>query len=282
MIHGVVNMRDMGGIVALDGRSIRSGTVYRSGHLGVMRADAAALDPSVGHPGPEEHRTASLDHEAFRATGIRWVFDLRTEDEVLRSPDQVPAGVIVTHLDVLAGADESIATQLEAIYADPANADKVLADGLIGRHYEDTYRKLIRLDSARQAYAELFRHLLEVDEPLLFHCTAGKDRTGWAAASLLTLLGVDRGTVVEDYLRSNAPVLEAFQPLLDHFAEIGGDPAVVEPAFMVQPSYLHAAFDAVSEDHGSVEGYFTEALGLGPDAQEALRVRLLEVSPSPG
>src|SRR5690606_41310918 len=69
-----------------------------------------------------------------------------------------------------------------------SDLERVFADGVVERHYEQTYRNLVRLDSAREAYGRLFGELARIEEPVLFHCTAGKDRTGWAAAALLTLL----------------------------------------------------------------------------------------------
>ena len=263
MIEGVVNLRELGGVRTADGRRVRTGQLYRSGHLGALAGASG--------DGPSDAVTA-----AFASTGIATVFDLRTVAEVTRSPDHVPPGVQVIHLDVLADARERIAAHLQEIFADPASAAQVFADGVVDRHYERTYRNLVQLDSARSAYHELFTTMAKLDHPVLFHCTAGKDRTGWAAASLLRLLGVDEDTIVEEYLRSNAPVLEGFAPYLQQFADMGGDPAVLEPAFMVQPSYLHAAFQAVREDHGDIEGYFDRALGVDADTRQRLRDRLLE------
>jgi protein-tyrosine phosphatase len=262
VIDGVVNLRELGGMRTQDGRTVRTGQLYRSGHLGSLADEGAGgLSDAVA--------------AAFEHTGIATVFDLRTVAEVTRSPDQVPPGVQVVHLDVLADAKESIAAHLQEIFADPTSATRVFDDGVVDRHYESTYRNLVRLESARSAYHELFTTMSKLDHPVLFHCTAGKDRTGWAAASLLRLLGVDEDTVIEEYLRSNAPVLEGFAPYLQQFADMGGDPEVLAPAFLVQPSYLHAAFHAVREDYGDIEGYFERALGVDADARRRLRDRLL-------
>ncbi len=95
-------------------------------------------------------------------------------------------------------------------------------------------------DSDRAAYATLFSRLAEMDGPALFHCTAGKDRTGWAAAALLELLDVDREVILEDYLRSSEPVLASFRVVFERFAAAGGDPDVLIPVFAVLPDYLGA------------------------------------------
>lgn len=265
-VEGIINLRDLGGVRTVDGTVLRPGLVHRSGHLGSLVAEER----------PEGGRHAAPpDLGSFEATGIRAVYDLRTVAEVTRSPDRVPEAVDVVHLDVLADATSSIAAHLEEIFADPSSATRVFADGVVERHYEQTYRNLVNLDSARVAYRRLFEELAGAEHPVLFHCTAGKDRTGWAAAALLTLLGVDRRTVTEDFLHSNGPVLEGFAPLLAQFAEMGGDPSLLEPAFLVQRSYLDAAFDAVEVAHGSVERYVREGLGVPTEAVEALRARLL-------
>jgi protein-tyrosine phosphatase len=260
---GVVNMRDLGGMTTVDGRLVHAGRVHRSGHLGKVAVGAGEAGTQSGVP------------DALEESGIRTVFDLRTVSEVASSPDQLPPGVELVHLDVLADATESIAAHLSEIFADPASAARIFADGIVDRHYDQTYRNLVLLDSARAAYSSMFRRLAEEPGPVLFHCTAGKDRTGWAAASLLALLGVGRETIMTDYLRSNEPVLEAFAPYLRQFAEMGGDPKLLEPAFLVRPSYLDASFATVDAEFGSIDGYFDKALDIGTDLRDRLRERLL-------
>lgn len=269
MIDGVVNMRDLGGQPTRDGRRVRAGLVHRSGHLGSL----ARLD---GDSSTTDRSDGDVVERAFRRTGIATVFDLRTVAEVTRSPDVVPEPVEVVHLDVLADATESIAAHLSEIFADPTSATRVFSDGVIDRHYQQTYRNLVLLDSARTAYSQLFALLVATDAPVLFHCTAGKDRTGWAAAVLLSLLGVDDDAITAEYLRSNDHVLEAFGPYLQQFADMGGDPSLLEPAFLVDESYLDAARGAVRSEYGSIERYAEQALGVARQQQAALRDRLLE------
>lgn len=249
---GIVNLRDVGGQSTVDGRTVRTGVLFRSGQLD-QDGGASPLD--------------ELD--------LAVVFDLRGHDELEVAPDRVPDGVEVVHLDVLADSRERIATHLTDLLTQPALVEETMRSGAVEDHYRDTYRNLVLLDSARAAYAELFGRLAELDRPALFHCTAGKDRTGWAAAALLTLLGVDDDTVTQDYLRSSEPVLESFRPVMDRFAEVGGDPSVLIPVFAVTESYLQAARDAVSEEFGSLDGWFRDGLGLPDEVPQQLRARLL-------
>ncbi len=253
-IPGVTNLRDAGGHRTVDGRRVRSGVLYRSGQL--------------DHSGDEAMA-------ALQSLGLGVVFDLRTEVERAALPDVVPTGVEVQHLDVLAGATSSVATHLEDLFSDPAAAEAVLRSGDITQHYLSTYRDLVTLESARASYRRMFAALAARNDVALFHCTAGKDRTGWAAAVLLSLLGVDDTTVTEDYLLSSAPVVASFQPYIDRFAEAGGNPDLLVPVFCVEPAYLDAARDQVHIVFGSIEGYFRDGLGLDATVLEALRARLL-------
>lgn len=251
-LAGTVNFRDVGGQPTTDGRRVRTGLLFRSGQL-----DQAG------------------DDEALAGLGLRTVFDLRGHDEIELAPDRLPPGVELVHLDVLSDSRERIATHLAELTTDPVAVEATLRSGAVEEHYRATYRNLVVLDSAREAYATLFSRLAEMDGPALFHCTAGKDRTGWAAAALLELLDVDREVILEDYLRSSEPVLASFRVVFERFAAAGGDPDVLIPVFAVLPDYLGAAHEAVTEHFGSVEGWFTEGLGLGRDHLDALRGRLL-------
>lgn len=254
-VPGVSNLRDVGGHVTTSGVPVRTGVLFRSGHL--------------------DHADES-EFVSFAGLGLGTVFDLRTLGERELLPGRVPDGVRVLHLDVLADADSSLSAHLVDLFTDTAAAEAVLRSGDIRTHYLGTYRNLVLLDSARAAYRSMFSELAERDDVALFHCTAGKDRTGWAAAALLWLLGVDGDSITEDYLRSNEPVVAAFRPLIDQFASVGGDPELLIPAFRVEAEYLDASRDAVTSHFGSIEGYFDDGLGLGADVRERLRERFLD------
>ena len=139
-----------------------------------------------------------------------------------------------------------------------------------------TYRKFITMDSAHAAYRRFYQGLLGEDSgPALFHCTTGKDRTGWAAASFLSLMGVDRDDVYRDYLETNERLLPALAPIFDKFTAAGGDAELLRPILGVQQQYLDAAFDQVDTTYGSLEAYFATGLGIDDAAQERLRASYL-------
>lgn len=253
-LPGVTNLRDVGGQPTVDGRRVRTGVLYRSGQLDHADEHAARF---------------------FERCGLGVVFDLRTRAETAVEPDHLPAHVEVVHLDVLADEETSVAAHLADLFADPAAAETVLRSGDLHAHFLGTYRNLVLLDSARVAYRTLFHAIASSDDVALFHCTAGKDRTGWAAAALLSLLGVDDDVVTADYLLSSDPVVASFRPLIEQFAAAGGDPELLIPVFRVEPAFLNAARNEVHATFGSIEGYFSDGLGLGVDVQERLRERLL-------
>jgi len=252
-IPGITNLRDVGGQSTVDGRKVRAGQLYRSGQL--------------DHADEHVPLLVGLD--------LAVVYDLRTVGEATNLPDRLPPGVELVHLDVLAGAESSLAAHLEDLFTDPVKAEELLRSGDITAHYLSTYRGLVTLASARASYNTLYSDLAARADVALFHCTAGKDRTGWAAAALLTMLGVPYDDVLADYLRSSEPVVESFRPIIDQFAAAGGDPELLEPVFRVDQSYLDAALDEVQLTFGSIEGYFTEGLGLDDDVLGTLRARYL-------
>jgi protein-tyrosine phosphatase len=135
---------------------------------------------------------------------------------------------------------------------------------------QQTYRAFVHDNSPR--FAELFAHLLEDDAPLVFHCTAGKDRTGFAAALILRALGVSEEVVMQDYLLTN----ELFRPpeLVSSYA-----PKEVRDVIAgVQTGFIDAAFEAVNNSHGSVEQYLEKAMKL--DARQQQRLRSLYLQPA--
>ncbi|GAA4841116.1 tyrosine-protein phosphatase [Kitasatospora terrestris] len=251
----VANLRDLGGIDLPGGARVTPGIAFRSGQLD--RFDASG-DP------------------LFTALGIRTVIDLRTEAERAARPDRVPGGAHLLVADVLADASGSGATAaLASAMADPGTANLLLGNGGAERALVEDYRAFVTSPSARQAYKQLITALAHRGGgPVLFHCTAGKDRTGWGAALVLLLLGADVQTVQAEYLAVNPAVRAEFAPLIDAFVAAGGDPEVAEAVFSVRPAYLAAAIETMTEYWGDVESYARAGLGLKDETLDSLRERL--------
>ncbi|MCX4756950.1 tyrosine-protein phosphatase [Kitasatospora purpeofusca] len=233
------NFRDAGGYRTADGQWVRTGVVYRSGDLSKL---------------------TDQDLAKLRRLGVRTVFDLRTPGEQKTAPDRIPAGATAVNANVLGVAD--------------TGAFNVTSPQAAVRAMVDAERTMVSADSARTAYHAVLNALVERnDENVLFHCTAGKDRTGWASAALLTALGVPRETVEADYLASNtyraaeiAATLAQLPPAYQ---------AIYKPLLDVRSEYLAAGFDEVQRKFGSFDGYLKSGLGLDKRDLRDLRSQLL-------
>jgi protein-tyrosine phosphatase len=251
----VSNLRDLGGTpltAAGDGtRTVRPGVLLRS--AGLDRLDLAA-DP------------------AFAALGIRTVVDLRTAAERDAAPDRVPPGARHLLADALDQHASAAPARLGPLLAAPVRANAELGGGKAELMFTEIYRGLVLDDGARAAYRTLITAAADPDNlPLLFHCTAGKDRTGWGATVLLLLLGADEATATAEYLAVDPVVRATFAPYLEPFITGGGDPEIAAALIGVRPAYLAAALDAMVTTWGDVESYVRDGLGVPDSAVAELR-----------
>jgi protein-tyrosine phosphatase len=250
-IPGVPNLRDLGGWPTADGGCVRRGLVYRAAEPFTLDADGRA---------------------EFDALGIRTVYDFRSSAECERKPDTVPDGARRVLVDVMADSSHGAPVHVAQLLDDPQQADELLASGKSVFLFERGYRELVDLPSAHENYRAFFSGLADAaNRPALIHCTTGKDRTGWAAASLLMVLGVSDEDVMRDYLLTNKELMPVMQTVLDKFAAAGGDPELLLPVVGVEADYLDAALDEMRSTFGGVEDYFDRALGIDAAQQQALR-----------
>ena len=245
------NLRDLGGYKTSDGSTVAKGLVYRANQLSGIGTE---------------------DMQMIANLKLKNDFDLRTEVERNTRPDELPPGVNYVWLDVLADADQAGPAILEKLMKNPEEANVALGGGKVETSFKESYRQFVSLPSAQKGFSQLFLSLGDQNQlPALFHCTTGKDRTGWAAAALLTLLGVPYEVVMEDYLRSNDYILPAYKKVIDAFVEAGGDPAIPPAVLGVKKEYLEAAFDEMKTKYGTMENYFSEGLGIDAAQQKAIR-----------
>jgi protein-tyrosine phosphatase len=238
------NLRDLGGYSTRDGKVVVRGQVYRSNEFYPLdRNDLAKLEK----------------------LHLKTDYDLRTPAEILLQPDTIPPGVNYIELNVMAGEDLIISpATIDELMLSPVEASKKWGGTKgVEETFKRRYRDFISLPSAHNAYQTLFLSLSQSTSlPGVFHCTNGKDRTGWGAAALLTLLGVSREEVFSDYLRSNAYLLPLHQKQSDKFIAGGGDPGIPGALFGVKQSYLQAAFDEMHSRYGTIDRYFSEGLKI--------------------
>jgi len=237
-LAGASNFRDLGGYRARDGRTVRWRQIFRSNHLG--------------------HLTEA-DIEALQPLRLRSAFDFRGTEE--RAAAMCGLAEIAVHSLPI---EPTVVAALRARRANgtalsPADALEVM---------RDSYRNYVRYNTA--SFRILFAHLLEDRAPLVIHCTAGKDRTGFACALILHALGVPDDVIAEDYLLTNRfyrrdPSVSSDLP--DNVRQVLGS---------VEASFLAAAFDAIGADYGDLESYFSDGLGLGAQQRAELAARYLE------
>jgi len=252
----VANFRDLGGHATRDGRRVRRGRLYRSGHLG--------------------HATAR-DVEILASLELRRVFDFRTETDIaFDGRDRLPPGVEHVQLpmpDPAVGDD--IRAKIETVIESrgPDALEDLFGAGRAEAMMERSAAGLVR--ERRRPYAGFLAALAQPDAvPALFHCSAGKDRAGWAASVVLLALGVDEDEVVEQYLLSN----RAAEEILERQRGLGRDlwSELLRPLLEVRRSYFEASFEAVRVEWGGFERYLREGLGIGDPQREQLRENLLE------
>ncbi|GAA2142889.1 tyrosine-protein phosphatase [Kitasatospora kazusensis] len=282
-LQGAANARDLGGYRTGDGRTVRHGVA--------LRADAL-------------NRLTEGDLAVLGSSGLRRVVDLRSLDEVREAgPDLIPGlpaaevrdaefsdtpvtveptdpdGLTLHHLPVFA-ADFDIYVALRDALAgrDAEHQRAVLGDGKAHRMMIGLYRWFVTDATARDRFASVLRLLAAPDgPPVLFHCSAGKDRTGWVAALMLTALGVDRETVFEDYLLTNTRSAALIESIVESFGTRGlmKEPTLLLPVFRAERSYLEAAFEEVAAGWATFDEFWRDGLGLDDDTLEGLRRNLL-------
>jgi protein-tyrosine phosphatase len=247
-IKGSLNFRDFGGYQTSDGGTIKKGKLFRCGML-----------TGIEGTGRDE----------FTALDIGVICDLRRADEVegAPTPTEAPFDVRV-HIPIAPGSS----MDLRASFSNP---DMTTQDRI-------DYMREITCEIARDHVAEyklLVEHLLNTDTGFLLHCTAGKDRTGFGAAVILSALGVPEDHIFDDYLLTNAAT-ELFTVMKPRFEENFG--GIVTEGDMravagVQRDYLEAAIKTIHENFGGMPGYLEE-IGLGESSAAELRRRLVDNS----
>jgi protein-tyrosine phosphatase len=231
-LEGASNTRDLGWMIGARGSQAASRRVLRSANL---------------------DRLSPAGRRRFEDLGVAVVIDLRGRAEAAEAP--AFAGATRVHLPI----EPSVVAKLQAHQAagtlDVAAACEVM---------EETYRRFV-LDYA-EVFAAVLHHVLEAKKrPVLFHCAAGKDRTGVAAALILAAAGVQSSLVMEDYLLSNQlyqPAATSTSDIPDHIRQV---------VLKVQPSYLDAAFAAMTDAWGGIDAYLAKALGVGARERAAMQ-----------
>lgn len=263
-LRGLANTRDLGGIRTVDGRRILPRRLIRSGALfDACPEDLALL---VG-----EYRLGT-------------VVDFRTSVERRQKPDPWMEGVVNIFNPVL--REETVGITFEE-EEDGEKKDAIEgmfehASSLGGNprvYIDQLYEDLVKDDHAAAHYGRFFDILLDADErAVLWHCTAGKDRVGVGTALLLTALGVDRETIIRDFVKTNDYVMENAVKLSELVREKTKNDQLAECVkvlLTVSEEYIRHAFAAMEEVSGSAEAYLRERIGLSDEKRERLKEKFL-------
>jgi protein-tyrosine phosphatase len=235
-LSGVFNFRDLGGYAAAEGKLVRHNLIYRSDEL------SGLSDPDI---------------RILEWLGIKTVVDFRTDKEkASNGPDILPKGARLVEIPIIAGDLNYTAAAARSAADNTAYMISLYSDGA-GLGPNDAPSNLV--DNYRDKYGQFFRLLADpANLPLVFHCSAGKDRTGYAAALFLWVLGTDREIIMHDYLLSAFNIVDKYEPIVRALKNIpmfaNGD---IGPLTTVKREYMEASINRIETEWETIENYFT-------------------------
>jgi len=234
----VTNFRTVGNIKNTEGRTLKEGRFYRSAHL---------------------HKLKKRSFDRFDELGIREIIDLRNSKEIAQKPDQIPAENTYKKYSAFEDEGDQLSQAKKLVLKGKVNASD--AD----KRMIDFYREYVTENP--KTIKTIITEVLESKDPVLYHCTAGKDRTGIITALILTILKFDKETIYNDYLLSNNYRKDLVQKRLRlantlHFLYPKMDLHVLEKLSWVEKRYLDAAFEEINKKYGSADAYIQQVLGI--------------------
>lgn len=257
-LDSVSNTRDLGGIQTVDGRSIRWGKLFRS---------EAVTAPSA------------RDQAVLATMGLRHSIEFRSEAEIAKNgTSKYPASVIPHPVALLDASTDALSVAIQGALRsnDPAVVKNLLGDGKAEKIARDGIVDLVLSQPAREGFAQGLRLLsTKQGAPLIFNCTAGKDRTGAFAAIAERLLGVSERDAVTDYELSNVYRKASTEATYTRLAAIGVDRALLQPLLEQDGDNLTSMFRAIDEAYGSFDRFLTRGLGLDTATIKQIQANLL-------
>ena len=249
---GGTNFRELGGYEADEGKHVKWGQIWR----GI----------------PTCKLTGEADRAKLDALGLRLILDLRSVEEAKKEPDYVPDGARLVQICGLCAEDGH-----EIAFA-PGDIDRLMASAPEGYDVPRVlYRRML---TGNKAFKELFRALEAGETPILFHCSAGKDRTGVAAMLILLALGASDETICADYAQTNVCRRAEIEAVMqEHADEIAADPSCRNHYYRmagVSPEAAPFVLDTIRSQFGSAENYLETEYGLTPARLMRLRRMYLE------
>jgi protein-tyrosine phosphatase len=239
--QGAINFRDLGGYQTTDGHHIKWDKVFRSAE--------------ISHLSDADLKLLMADH-------INTIVDFRSDDEVAKAKDRLPMNA--DYIQLPAGSEQTN-NMMQAM------ATATSGDSMMMAFYS-------RTDHLSAKYKPFFQKLLHLPDTsaLMFHCTAGKDRTGIGAALFLYALGVPQQTIMDDYLASNVYRKTANEQMVKMMVQMHLKEQVAKDVAAVKPEYLQATFDAINKQYGSMDNFMEKELGVGKKEKQLLRKKYLD------
>jgi protein-tyrosine phosphatase len=259
-LPGLSNLRELGGLPAADGRRVKPNLLFRSGSLCAATPEATA---------------------ALRSHGVSRIIDLRTTQERLEDPSPAVPGAENVHLPVFREAAAGITREKEdGRNFLPALFPAMRQDANYSVYYlRNLYANFVLDEHVAAQYARFLDLVLDAPGATLWHCTAGKDRTGFGAALLLEILGAERDVIVQDYLATNACMAEENERVVANILRGQNAPELEAPLrsfFCADERFLAAVYDAADERYGSFAAFLREGLGVDDEKTARFRARFLE------
>lgn len=260
-LTSIPNARELGGYMTIDGRKVKDGVLLRTASLhGISDQDIRILTDSYH---------------------VQHIVDFRMEMELSKAEDPSVPGASYHHLDVI---DMSAMDFKDEPAPDMTKLDMMqiiefsLQSGMMN---ENMYIGFLSNEMGKRAYSEFFRILLGADpeRAVLWHCTSGKDRTGIGAMLLLSALGADEKTIIEDYVLTNVYYASRIAGITQLLKSRGCDDAYIDQAILifdaVNERYMQNAIDYLKKKYGSVTGYIRDELNISQDEINSLQGKYL-------
>lgn len=246
-MDGSHNTRELGGYKTTDGKTIKWGKLFRSDKLSdISKTDQAYL----------------------QNLGIKKIVDFRSEQEKAEDPNIIPTGI--SYVEMPISVDGAMRSKIEAVLK--GETDREVQSFLIDANKEF-------VTNYADVYENFLRGLIDEDAPTLFHCTAGKDRAGFAAAITLIALGVSKEDVINDYMKTNAFTQERIEEILGQIELMSlyqSDVEILRPLLGVEQIYIETAFKTAEEKYGSLENFIRVGLNISDADIKKLRNKFLE------
>ena len=246
-MDGAFNTRELGGYKTTDGRSVKWGVLFRSDKLSDI---------------------SDNDQKYLQSLGIKRIVDFRSTGEKTEDPNIIPEGI--NYIESPINVDGAMRSKIEAVLKGETNKE-------VKSFLVDANKEFI--NNYTHVYEDFLRGLIDEDGPTLFHCTAGKDRAGFAAAITLIALGVSKEDVIEDYMKTNIFTKDKIDEMIDKIKLMSlyqADAEILRPLIGVERIYIETAFKTAEEKYGSLENFIREGLNISDEEIQILRNKFVE------